>query len=77
MLVIKLAGLVGVGLAVFGRGRWAPTAALARGLGWVAVARLTGDALSVPTAVAAIVAVLVVVGVTLRERGHDAHGRRV
>lgn len=66
--VIALAGVVGIGLAVYGRGRWAPTAALAWGLAWVAVARLTGPALSTPTAVAAIVAVIVVVAVTIRER---------
>ncbi|TFC28181.1 tryptophan-rich sensory protein [Cryobacterium sp. TMT1-3] len=72
-LVIALAGLVGVGLAVYGRGRWAPTVALVWGLAWVAVARLTGSALSTPTAVAAIVAVIVivivVVAVTIRARG--------
>ncbi|MDJ0339141.1 tryptophan-rich sensory protein [Cryobacterium sp. PH31-O1] len=73
-LVIALAGLVGIGLAAYGRGRWAPTAALAWGLAWVAVARLTGPALSTPTAVAAIVAVIVVVAVTIRARvRRDSH----
>ena len=67
-LVIALAGLVGVGLAAYGRGRWAPTAALTWGLAWVAVARLTGSALSVATAVTAIIAVIVVVAVTIRAR---------
>jgi hypothetical protein len=65
VVVIGVAGLVGVLLAVVGRGRLAPTLALCWGLAWVAVARLTGDLLSTPTAIAAIVAVVVVVGVTV------------
>ena len=63
--VITVAGLVGVLLAVVGRGRLTPTIALCWGLAWVAVARLTGDLLSTPTAVAAIVAAVLVVAVTL------------
>ena len=65
VVVIGVAGLVGVLLAVVGRGRLTPTIALCWGLAWVAVARLTGNLLSTPTAIAAIVAVLVVVAVTL------------
>lgn len=63
--VIAVAGLVGVLLAVAGRGRLAPAASLCWGLAWVAVARLTGELLSTPTAIAAIVAVLVVATVTV------------
>ena len=63
--VIAVAGLVGVLLAVVGRGRLTPTLALCWGLAWVAVARLTGDLLSTPTAITAIVAVVVVVAVTV------------
>jgi len=62
--VIAVAGLVGVFLAVYDRGRFAPSIALCWGLGWVASARLTGDLLSTPTAIAAIVAVVGVVAVT-------------
>ena len=62
--VIAVAGLVGVLLAVYGRGRLAPAASLCWGLAWVAVARLTGDLLSTPTAIAAVVAVVAVVLVT-------------
>ncbi|MDJ0349818.1 tryptophan-rich sensory protein [Cryobacterium sp. PH29-G1] len=72
VLVIVVAGLVGVGLAAYGRGRLAPSAALAWGLAWVAVARLAGDTLSVPTAIAAILAVVVVIASTVRERLHGA-----
>ncbi|MCW4385438.1 tryptophan-rich sensory protein [Salinibacterium sp. SYSU T00001] len=62
------AGIVGCGLALRGRGRIAPTLSLCWGLAWVAVARLTGDLLSMPTAVAAIVAVIAVLAVTLAAR---------
>jgi hypothetical protein len=64
VIVIAVAGLVGVLLAVVGRGRLTPALALCWGLAWVAVARLTGDLLSTPTAIAAIAAVVVVVTVT-------------
>uniref|UniRef100_A0A942T979 Tryptophan-rich sensory protein n=1 Tax=Neobacillus citreus TaxID=2833578 RepID=A0A942T979_9BACI len=65
VVVAAVAGLVGVLLAVWGRGRLAPTASLGWGLAWVAVARLDGPLVSVPTAVAAVVAVVVVVLVTV------------
>ena len=65
VLVAAVAGLVGVLLAVWGRGRLAPTAALAWGLAWVAVARLDGPLVSTPTAVAAVVAAAAAVVVTL------------
>jgi hypothetical protein len=65
VVVIAVAGLVGVLLAVVGQGRLAPTLALCWGLSWVAVARLTGDLLSTPTAIAAIVATVVVLAVTV------------
>jgi len=65
VVVIAVAGVVGVLLAVIGRGRLTPTIALCWGLAWVAVARLTGDLLSTPTAVAAIVAVVAIVVTTI------------
>lgn len=68
VIVIAVAGLVGVLTAIRGRGRLAPAAALSWGLAWVAIARLTGDLLSTPAAVAAIVAVVAVVGVTVALR---------
>lgn len=63
--VIAVAGLAGVLLAIYGRGRLAPAASLCWGLAWVAVARLTGEPQSTPTAIAAIVAVVVVAAVTV------------
>lgn len=58
--VVAVAGLVGVALAIGGRGRISPTLSLCWGLSWVAVGRLAGDPNSVPTGIAAIVAVFVV-----------------
>ncbi len=78
VLVAAVAGLVGVLLAVWGRGRLAPTVSLCWGLAWVAVGRLDGPLVSVPTAVTAVVAVVVVVLVTLvvRSRAGWAARRR-
>jgi hypothetical protein len=67
-VVAAVAGLVGVVVAVTGRGRIAPTLSLGWGLVWVAVARLDGPLVSVPTAVTALVATAVVVVVTAATR---------
>lgn len=66
--VVAVAGAVGVLLALRGHGRIAPALSLSWGLAWVAVARLTGDLLSMPTAIAAVVAVVAVLGVTIVAR---------
>jgi hypothetical protein len=63
--VALVAGLVGVLVAIGGRGRLSPVVSLGWGLAWVAVARLDGPLVSVPTAVAAIVAAAAAVVVTL------------
>ncbi|MFZ7086878.1 TspO/MBR family protein [Curtobacterium sp. RRHDQ10] len=63
-VVAAVAGGVGLLVAVTGRGRIAPTLSLGWGLVWVAVARLDGPLVSVPTAVTALVATLVVVATT-------------
>ena len=68
VVVISVAGLVGVATAVGGRGRLAPALALSWGLAWLAVGRLTGDLISVPAAVTAIIAVAVVLIVTVAVR---------
>ncbi|MDJ0355913.1 tryptophan-rich sensory protein [Paenarthrobacter sp. PH39-S1] len=73
--VLAVAGLIGVGLAVYGQGRLAPAATLIWGLGWVAVSRLSGDLPSVPAALAAMIAAVGVAVVTLAVR--FARGRRV
>jgi hypothetical protein len=64
VVVIGVAGLIGVALAIGGRGRISPALSLSWGLSWVAVGRLAGEPNSVPTATAAIVAVIVVLAVT-------------
>ena len=63
--VAAVAGLVGVLVAIGGRGRLSPVVSLGWGLAWVAVARLDGPLVSVPTAVAAIVAAGAAAVVTL------------
>jgi hypothetical protein len=68
VIVVAVAGIVGVLVAIRGRGRLAPALSLSWGLAWVAVARLTGDLLSTPAAIAAISAVIIVVAVTLVAR---------
>lgn len=65
VLVLSVAGLVGVALAVVGGGRVAPMLSLGWGLAWVAVARVSGSPESVPAAVTAAVWVGVVALVTL------------
>ncbi|OII10713.1 hypothetical protein BIU97_11545 [Curtobacterium sp. MCBA15_009] len=66
--IAAVAGLVGVLVAFWGRGRLAPAASLAWGLAWVAVARFDGPLVSVPTAVTAVVAAVAVVVVTVAVR---------
>ena len=65
VVIVAVAGVVGVLVAIRGRGRFAPAVSLTWGLAWVAVARLTGDLLSTPAAIAAIIAAAVVVVVTI------------
>ncbi len=70
--VVGVAAAVGVAVALGGRGRVAPTLALGWGLAWVASARLTGDLLSPPTAIAALIAIALVIAATAfaRVRSH-------
>ncbi|WP_368665613.1 tryptophan-rich sensory protein [Homoserinimonas sp. OAct 916] len=63
--VVAVAGLVGIGLAVAGRGRLAPAVSLCWGLTWLAHARLSGELLSTPTAITAIIAVAAVLAATI------------
>lgn len=74
VLVIVAAAAAGVAIAIAGRGRIAPALSLSWGLAWVAVGRLTGEPASTVTAVAAIAAVVVVLGsaALLRARRRDA-----
>lgn len=66
--VLAVAGLVGVALALWDRGRFVPSAAICWGLAWVGTARLTGDLVSVPAAIAAIAAAAAVLLVTIIAR---------
>ena len=66
--VVAVAGLVGVALAIWDRGRIAPTLSLAWGLAWVAIARLTDAPASTATGIAAIVAVAAVIIATVAAR---------
>lgn len=68
VVVLAVAGLIGLLLAVTGRGRIAPMLSLCWGLAWVAVGRLTGDLASTPAGVAALVAAAVVLVATLLVR---------
>ncbi|PWB98482.1 tryptophan-rich sensory protein [Salinibacterium hongtaonis] len=70
------AGIVGIGYAVRGAGRLAPTAALCWALSWVAFARLTGDLISTPTAISAIVSASVLLIVTVAIRLRSARSSR-
>lgn len=63
--VIAVTALIGLLLAVWSGGRLSPAAALAWGLAWIAVSRVTGELTSVPTAVAAGTAAAAVILVTV------------
>ena len=75
VIVISVAGLIGVGLAVYGGGRFGATLSLGWGLAWVAVARLTGEPHSEPAGVTAIIAVALIVLVTVIWRVLALRGR--
>jgi hypothetical protein len=65
VIVLAVAALVGVLLAIRGRGRLAPAASLVWGLAWVAVSRTTGELVSQPATIAAIAAAVVVAVATI------------
>jgi hypothetical protein len=67
--VLAVAALVGVVLARRLGGRWAIALAIAWGLAWVAVGRLTDEPRSVIVGLAAIAAVVVVLTATARRDG--------
>ncbi len=68
VVVVAVAGLVGIALAVWDRGRIAPTLSLAWGLSWIAIARLTDAPESTVTGIAAIIAGAAVVLTTVAAR---------
>ncbi|WP_338054632.1 tryptophan-rich sensory protein [Subtercola vilae] len=72
VLVVGVAGLIGVLVAFWSKGRFAPAASLAWGLVWVAVSRITGSLDSGPVAATAVIAATAVVLVTLVVRATGA-----
>jgi hypothetical protein len=64
-VVLAVVTAIGLGLAVFGRGRLAPAATIVWGLSWIAVGRAGGEPHSVATAVAAVLAAVVVAAATV------------
>lgn len=78
--VVAVAALVGVGLARWSRtgaavGRWGIAAAITWGLLWIAVGRATSEPFSMPTAVAATLGAIVVLGATW-SAGQETPGHR-
>ena len=60
--------LVGALLAHVGQGRVSVALAMVWGLAWIVVARLTGDLVSAPAAIAATAAIGAIVAVTVAAR---------
>lgn len=56
IVVLAIAAIIGLAVAWAGRGRIAPALSLSWGLTWVAVGRLTGELISVPVGITAIIA---------------------
>ncbi|MCU1482124.1 MAG: hypothetical protein JWQ19_2910 [Subtercola sp.] len=70
--VVIVAGAVGVLLAFWSRGRLTPAVALAWGLAWVGVSRLTGSLDSTAVGVTALIAAAIVLLVTIVVRVRTA-----
>jgi hypothetical protein len=68
LVVLVVVALVGCLMAWLGRGRIAPAAALAWGLVWLAVGRLSGEPQSTILGIAAIVVAVLIVAVTVVRR---------
>ena len=77
-LVLGVAAAIGIALAFWGGGRIAPALSLCWGIAWVAVARFTDEPYSPTTAIAAIIAVVLIAGATVVARiRHDRAERTV
>jgi hypothetical protein len=68
LVVLVVVALVGCVMGWRGEGRLAPAAALAWGLAWLAVGRLTGEPQSTVLGIAAIVVAVLIVAVTVVRR---------
>jgi hypothetical protein len=73
--IIAVAGIVGILLAIRGRGRISPALSLGWGLAWIGVGRLTGapllPAVGIIAVIAAVVVLVFTVAVRLRTRGAE------
>lgn len=76
LVVLAVAAAVGVVLARVSRGNLGIGAAMVWGIGWIAVARGTGEPASTVVAVGAVVAALVIAAVTVQARVAATAGRR-
>lgn len=68
VVVLAVAGAVGALLAHVGQGRISVALSMVWGLAWIVVARLTGDLVSAPAAIAATAAIGAIVAVTVAAR---------
>jgi hypothetical protein len=68
VIVLVVAGAVGVALARYGRGRFSVALSMVWGLAWIAVARTSGDLLSPPAAIAAAAAAVAIAITTIAAR---------
>jgi tryptophan-rich sensory protein len=68
MVVLPGVAVLGSALAIWDRGRLAPAVAAAWGLAWIGVARLTGSLVSLPTALTAFAAAMLVLMVAVAVR---------
>lgn len=76
VIVCVAVAVIGSLLALRLGGRIAPTLAIAWGLSWIAIARVTDEPESTPTAIAAIAAAAVVIAATLAARRGRDRSRR-
>ncbi|MDN4613307.1 TspO/MBR family protein [Leifsonia sp. F6_8S_P_1B] len=68
LALLAVVAVLGSSLAIWSRGRLTPSLALAWGLCWIGVSRLTGELLSAPVAVTAFAAAAIVLLVTVAVR---------
>lgn len=76
VVVIAVAGGIGTMLAHVGEGRVSVALGMVWGLAWIVVARLRGDLLSAPAALAAATAIGAIVAVTIAARPSREERRR-
>ncbi|GGF98112.1 hypothetical protein GCM10007304_10110 [Rhodococcoides trifolii] len=68
VIVLAVAAVIGLFVAVVGRGRIAPMLSIVWGLGWIAQGRLTGELINTTTGWAAVIAAAIVAVGTVRAR---------